>query len=254
MCETNNRAGAIDGTGSGVSGQGAKAWVKPQAGCEFETMLLAMAGHDLRQPLQIIQHVRERLEDGIRTRSELCLLKTCQGAIDQLRAQLDQLLNALRISGQGQGSRVQLYPVNLEILLQEVQREYKLAAQQKGVQIRVVPTRSWIVSDAFILGAVLRNLLGNAIKYTESGGRILLGCRHSRNSLRVDVIDTGIGMSEEHMSEMFESFTRFAPTQGGGFGIGLFIVRQAVSVLGHRVDVSSVAGRGTRFSIFVKRA
>lgn len=252
MRGTSSRPGAIDGASSFSSVQGATASPNAQNGCEFETTLLAMAGHDLRQPLQIIQHVRERLEDGIRTRSELRLLKMCQGAIDQLTGQLDQLLSALRVREHGR--HVQLSPVNLEALMQEARREYELAALQKGLKIRVVPTRSWIVSDALLLGAALRNLLGNAIKYTEPGGRILLGCRHFQNSLRIDVIDTGIGISEKHMSEIFEAFTRFDATQGEGLGIGLFIVRQAIAVLGHRVDVSSVAGRGTRFSIFAKRA
>ncbi|WP_024519166.1 HAMP domain-containing sensor histidine kinase [Bradyrhizobium sp. Tv2a-2] len=224
---------------------------KTLTGCEFEATLLAMAGHDLRQPLQIIQNVRERLENGFRTASELTLLKLCQSAIDRLTCQLDQLLSALRISEHG--GRIQLAPVNLESLLREARREHELAALEKGLQIRVVSTHSWISSDTLLLSAVLRNLVSNAIKYTEPGGRVLLGCRHFQNCVRLDVIDTGIGISDEHMSKIFEAFTRVEATRDGGLGIGLFIVRQAVAVLGHHVEVSSVAGRGTRFSIAARR-
>jgi signal transduction histidine kinase len=82
----------------------------------------------------------------------------------------------------------------------------------------------------------------------------LLGCRRFRDLARIDVLDTGIGISEKHMSKIFDAFVRVDAAHGQGLGIGLFIVRQATAVLGHRVDVNSVAGRGTRFSIFAKRA
>jgi two-component system, OmpR family, phosphate regulon sensor histidine kinase PhoR len=219
---------------------------------DFEATLLAMAGHDLRQPLQVIQNVRERLDNGLRTPSELALLKTCQSAIDRLTGQLDQLLSALRISEHG--GHGQLAPVSLEALLRDARREHELAALERGLKIRVMSTRSWILSDALLLGAVLRNLVSNAIKYTEPGGRILLGCRHFQNCVRIDVFDTGIGISEEDMSTIFEAFTRLEAKRGKGLGIGLFIVRQAIAVLGHRIQVSSVVNRGTRFSIVARRA
>jgi two-component system, OmpR family, phosphate regulon sensor histidine kinase PhoR len=252
MSGTSRSVGAVEGAGSFPAVTSTTVSPKKLNGCEFEAILLAMAGHDLRQPLQIIRSVRERLDNGHRTRSELCLLNLCQSAIDRLTGQLDQLLSALRIRENGR--HVQLSPVNLESLLREARREHELAALEKGLQIRVVATRSWVMSDAFLLSAALRNLVSNAIKYTEPGGRILLGCRHLQNCVRIDVFDTGIGISDEHMSEIFEAFTRLDATQGEGLGIGLFIVRQAIAVLGHRVDVSSVAGRGTRFSIVARRA
>src|SRR5262249_5944086 len=133
-------------------------------------------------------------------------------------------------------------------------REHGATALQKEIQIRVVPTRSWVMSDTLLLGAAIRNLVDNAIKYTPRGGRILLGCRHAGDFVRIDVLDTGIGISDAHMATVFEAFTRLDATQGRGFGIGLFIVRQAIALLGHRIGVSSVAHRGTRFSIFARSA
>ncbi len=224
---------------------------KPVNGREFEATLLAIAAHDLRQPLQVIQSVREQLDNGLRTRSELTLLELCQSAINQLAGQLDQLLSALRI-GEHDG-HVKLSPVALEALLRGVRRDYELAALDKGLQIRMVSTRSWIRSDVLLLGSVLRNLVSNAIKYTEPGGRILIGCRHMRTCIRVDVVDTGIGIPGAQMSRIFEAFARLDPASDQGLGIGLFIVRQATGILGHRVQVSSVVGRGTRFSIVAKR-
>jgi hypothetical protein len=80
-------------------------------------------------------------------------------------------------------------------------------------------------------------LVSNAIKYTQPGGRVLVGCRHTDQSIRIDVYDTGIGITGDQMPRMFEAFTRLDPARCDGLGIGLFIVRQAIGILGHRVDV-----------------
>jgi two-component system phosphate regulon sensor histidine kinase PhoR len=221
-------------------------------GCRFEATLLAMAGHDLRQPLQVIQNVQDRLNDGLRTSAELRLLRVSQNAIDRMTEQLDQLLDALRVGEHGK--HIQISLVNLGALLRDVHRERTTAALQKGIQIRLVETHSWVKSNELLLGGVIRNLVDNAIKYTKPGGRILLGCRHARDVMRIDVLDTGIGISEEHIAAVFDAFTRVDTAEGKGLGIGLFIVRQAIAVLGHQIGVSSVAHRGTRFSIFAGSA
>jgi two-component system phosphate regulon sensor histidine kinase PhoR len=218
---------------------------------EFEATLLAMAGHDLRQPLQIIQRVHEHLGLDAETGSELRLLQFGQDAINRLTRQLDQLLDALRLREQARN--FQQSPVGLDPLLREAHRENEWSALQKGIQFRLVPTSSWVMSDAVLLSAALRNLVGNAIKYTKPGGQVLLGSRRLQNSVRIDVLDTGIGISDEHVPKIFEAFTRLDAAQGDGLGVGLFIVRQAISILAHRIEVSSVVSRGTRFSIFARR-
>jgi len=126
-------------------------------------------------------------------------------------------------------------------------------ALTKGVSIHMVSSGATIVSDSLLLGAALRNLVSNAIKYTQPGGRILLGCRHSSSEIRMDVYDTGIGIPGENISRIFEAFTRLDTAQCDGLGIGLFIVRQALGILGHRIDVASTPCRVSRFSIFVAR-
>ena len=224
---------------------------KPHKPPEFESVLLAIAGHDLRQPLQVLQNAREFLCRGVRTRSELRLLRLVQSAIDRLRDQLDELVAALQIRG---GEGMKLTSVLVGPLLQQATYENEVAALTKGVRVRTVPTSATIESDALLLGTVLHNLVSNAIKYTQPGGRVLVGCRHTDQRIRIDVYDTGIGITEDQMPRMFEAFTRFDPARCDGLGIGLFIVRQAIGVLGHRIDVASTPCRGSRFSIFARRA
>jgi two-component system, OmpR family, phosphate regulon sensor histidine kinase PhoR len=223
----------------------------PQGPSEFESVLLAIAGHDLRQPLQVIQGAHDLLGLGVRTETELRLLRPGQSAIDRLKDQLDQLLAAIRLREHAEG--VKLTPVPIGPLFRQVRHEHEIAALRKGVSIRTVQTTATIHSNALLLSTVLRNLLGNAIKYTEPGGRILVGCRHVGESIRIDVYDTGVGMPADQIPRIFEAFTRLDPMRRDGLGVGLFIVRQAIGLLGYRVDINSTPSQGTRFSIFAPK-
>jgi two-component system phosphate regulon sensor histidine kinase PhoR len=225
---------------------------KPHKISDFEGVLLAIAGHDLRQPLQVIQSAHELLGLGIRTSSELRCLRSGQRAINRLKEQLEQILTALRV--RECTGRLELTPVRVHQVLRQAYRENHQAALSKGISIHMVSSDATILSESLLLGAALRNLVSNAIKYTQPGGRVLLGCRHSRLGIRIDVYDTGTGIPGEQIPKIFEAFTRLDAAQCDGLGIGLFIVRQALGILGHRIDVASTPCRGSRFSIFVARA
>ncbi|WP_407179865.1 sensor histidine kinase [Bradyrhizobium sp. STM 3562] len=224
---------------------------QPHLASEFEAVLLAIAGHDLRQPLQIIQSAHELLGMGVRTSSELRLLQSGQKAIDRLKEQLALLTSALRM--REHTNSLKLAPVCVGDILRQVYRENEEAAFSNGVFIRMIPSEAIVMSDSLLLGAALRNLLSNAIKYTRPGGRILLGCRRCGSNLRIEVHDTGVGISSEHMPRIFDAFTRFDPLQHEGLGIGLFIVRQALGLLGHRIHVASRPSLGSLFSVLVAR-
>jgi signal transduction histidine kinase len=259
MAHTNKRLASVtDNGGAGIMRATEQPVALGRAGradlqqtTDFQGMLLAMAGHDLRQPLQIIQSTHDRLDIGIRTKSEQEMLQLGQSAIDRLTGQLDQLLGALRLYEHSKEAK--LSPVALEPLFRQACHENEESALQKGIDIRVCPTGASVMSNAVLLNGILRNLVSNAIKYTEPKGRALIGCRRSGQNVRIDVCDTGIGITSEQLSRIFEAFTRLDSTRCDGLGVGLFIVRRAIEVLGHRIDVSSVASRGSRFSIFAAR-
>ena len=182
------------------------ATARPHRVANFEAVLLAIAGHDLRRPLQVIQSAHELLGLGIRTSSELRCLRSGQGAIDRLKEQLEQILTALRVRECTR--RLELTPVRVHQVLRQACRENEQAALSKGIGIHMVSSDASILSDSLLLGAALRNLVSNAIKYTQPGGRILLGCRHFGSSIRIDVYDTGIGIPGDQMPKIFEAFTR----------------------------------------------
>ena len=258
MCETGGQLGAVESSQkSHRAGAQSLDWsmtatVTPRKVPNFEGVLLAMAGHDLRQPLQVIQSAHERLGYGVRTSSELRCLRSGQIAIDRLKEQLEQLLTAMRV--QESTRRLELAPVRIQQVLRQACRENEHAALSKGITIHTVSSDVIVLSDGLLLGAALRNLVSNAVKYTQSGGRILVGCRRSGSQIRIDVYDTGIGIPVEQIPRIFEAFTRLDAAECDGLGIGLVMVRQALGILGHRIDVASTPCRGSRFSVFVARS
>jgi CheY-like chemotaxis protein len=107
-------------------------------------------------------------------------------------------------------------------------------------------------SDRRLLRRVLQNLVSNAVKYTPKG-RVLVGCRRSRGKLRIDVFDTGLGIPPSKKRIIFREFHRLdeGAKVARGLGLGLSIVERIARVLGHKLDLRSVAGRGSRFSVEV---
>ncbi len=215
----------------------------------FYRSLLAMTGHDLRHPLQVIVSVNALLSRCVSGNSEREYLARSLDAGLQLTKQLDRLIEALRVHERLEDFSLQ--PVHLEFLLENVKREHGGAAEIGGLTLRVVRSRSIIMSDPFLLEGILRNLIYNAIKYTPAGGKIVVGCRKIQDGVRIEVHDTGIGISPENLSKIFEAFSRVDPAASEGLGLGLFIAHHAAESLGHKIEVRSMAGRGSCFSVVI---
>jgi two-component system phosphate regulon sensor histidine kinase PhoR len=175
-------------------------------------------------------------------------LRTGQDAINRLKEQLQQLQTALRLRDHTIG--MDLRPLRVDQLLRHAWSDNEDMAANHGIVVRTVATDALILGDDLLLGAVLRNLVSNAVKYSDPGGRILLGCRRCGSDIRIDVYDAGIGIPQEQAPTIFDAFVRLDAPQRDGLGIGLFLVRQAIELLGHRIELSSTPFRGTRFSIF----
>jgi two-component system phosphate regulon sensor histidine kinase PhoR len=224
--------------------------IEAQEVWDYGAVLLAIAGHDLRQPLQAIQSAHELLCLGIRTKSELRLLRSGQRAIDRLTAQLDELLAALRLRDAG---GVKPMPVKLTHVLQQVAYENEFEALKKGIKLSVVPSSVSIQSDRLLFGAILRNLVRNAVKYTDPRGRILVGCRSAGDAIRIEIYDTGIGISGDELPRIFDLFACMSGRSSDSHGVGLYIVRQAIGILGHCLEITTAPSQGSRFCIVAKK-
>jgi two-component system, OmpR family, phosphate regulon sensor histidine kinase PhoR len=216
---------------------------------QFQTTIMGMLGHDLRQSLQVIQGTYALLRSRLEEMPQQAWLDRGERAAINLTEQFNCLVDAFYLAERD--NTLEVSSIGLGSLFWRLLNENEDAALQRGIDLRAISTDAHVESNLVLLGCILRNLVTNAIRYTEPGGRVLIGCRRKGREIRIDVYDTGIGIPEDQLPRIFESFTRLMPERGKGLGIGLSIVRRALEVLGHRIEVRSAVGEGSIFSIYV---
>jgi two-component system phosphate regulon sensor histidine kinase PhoR len=240
---------------SGRASPGVGIVIRDDAGpveSDFSAMLLAMAGHDLRQPLQVITSAHDVLAHTLRSRKQREELVRAAEATAQLADMLGQLVEAVQLR-QRSGDHLRV-PVQLRPVLEGLAAEFAVPARLKGITFRVTSAGGAALSHPVILTGMLRNLIRNAIEYTPSGGSVFVASRRFGSELRLEVRDTGIGIRPNVLPRIFDAFRRSDQSLSDGLGLGLFIVKHAAQLLGHRVDVSSVEGRGSCFAVVADTA
>lgn len=219
-----------------------------------KTKFLAAVSHDLRQPVQALVFFHTALADRLGEPSSRTLLGRMGEALGGLRVMLDRLLDVSRLDA----GLVAAKPEDMAVgeLLERLHGQYRFQAEAKRIDLRLVSTSAAVRSDPVLLETMLRNLIENALRYTKSG-KVLLGCRRRGDRLRIEVVDTGIGIAPDMQGEIFEEFIQVGNPerdQSKGLGLGLAVVRRLARLLGHNVAVRSVPGRGSAFSVDVPLA
>jgi CheY-like chemotaxis protein len=141
--------------------------------------------------------------------------------------------------------------IDMHRLLNRVANNIKGQTENKGLKLRVYCQSVWVNSDSVLLENSIRNLLNNAIKYTNKGG-ILIACRSRKNTVSVEIWDTGIGITKNELDYIFEEFYQVNNAErdrSRGLGLGLSIVMREMSILGHELFLESREGQGTRVRI-----
>jgi signal transduction histidine kinase len=215
-------------------------------------MLLAMACHELRQPLQVIRCSHDILAKILRRGPKRKLLARAERATTQLAETINLLGEAMQLREKmGGGDRE---TVRLAILIPEVAAEFREAAAEKGLTLHVIAPDANVSSHGALLRTMLRNLVRNAIDYTPRGGRVLIACRRRGSLIRIEVRDNGVGIRNAPLAGIFEAFRRIDVSRQDGLGLGLFIVKSAADLLGHGVEARSSVGRGSCFTLVVGAA
>ena len=221
-----------------------------------KSKFLAAASHDLRQPLQsalLFAGVLQRHVDPEKGRGPLASLER---ALETLKNLLDSLLDVSRLDAGVITPQVGTLP--LRPLLEEIEAAYAPIAASKGLEFAVAqPAPELAVrSDRLLLGRMLRNLVENAIRYTEAG-YVRVSCQASNGTVRITVQDSGIGISAEQQTKVFEEFHQVGNPErdrSQGLGLGLAIVQRLSRLLNHPVSVRSEPAHGSVFSIEAPRA
>ncbi|MEI8395815.1 MAG: chemotaxis protein CheB [Rhodospirillaceae bacterium] len=216
-----------------------------------KSRFLAAASHDLRQPLQTLTLLQGLLARKVTDRAASELVSRIDETLGVMTGMLNTLLDINQIEAGVVRAEITCFPV--DGILSRLKSEFDYHAKAHRLGWRVIGNRSVVRSDPRLLEQIIRNLLSNAIKYTTRGG-VLLGCRRRGDTLRIEIWDTGCGIPEAQYHMIFDEFTQLdnaARERSKGLGLGLAIVKRLADMLGHRVHVRSVLGKGSVFGIEV---
>ncbi|MGI9293292.1 MAG: hybrid sensor histidine kinase/response regulator, partial [Pseudomonadales bacterium] len=216
-----------------------------------KSKLLTAASHDLRQPLQSLHAYAATLQNLSEQEECRQIAIKIQQVVSAMVAEVDELLSI----GKLEAGMVNVSKTDIPVraLFERLIAKFQPAAEQKGLQLRSMSCDGSLHSDSTLLTSILGNLLGNAIRYTDRGS-VLLGCEREGAQLRINVIDTGVGIEKHNLERIFDDFYQINSDARGdrkGFGLGLPIVKQFAALLDHPLAVTSSRGKGSRFSITV---
>lgn len=229
-----------------------QAQAEAEAASKAKTEFLSRMSHELRTPLNAVLGFSElvRATAGERlTSQELAQLEHVRKAGWHLLTLINDVLDVSSI----ESGRVQIESRSLAMqpVLDEAVRMVEALAHESQVRLETscrLPATVGVMADPLRLRQVLINLLSNAVKYNRQGGRVGVEVSTDGSLVRIDIADTGLGMSKEQSEHLFEPFNRLGRERGGieGSGIGLALTRELVRLMKGQMDVESVLGRGTR--------
>jgi PAS domain S-box-containing protein len=227
------------------------AWKAAEMADRTKSGFLAAASHDLRQPLQTLKILQAALEPHHPSGEARKLVAGISQSLDTMTSILSSLLDVNRLES---GSlRPSVSEFSLNEIFEPLVGDFAATVQERGPRLCVVRSQLIIRSDRRMLAEMIRNLLSNAFRYTDRG-RILLGCRRAGDNVRIEVWDSGVGITEDQLPHIFDEYYQGNDdAKRGGFGLGLAIVKRLGKILDHRVEVRSIAGKGTRFFVEVPR-
>ena len=214
-----------------------------------KSKFLAAASHDLRQPVHAQGLFLEVLARSELNDEQRMVLTNARAAGTASGEMLNTLLDFSRIEAGVVKPQVQ--PFRLQPLLNKIEVELAAQADAKGIVYRARETHAVVASDPALVELILRNLVSNAIRYTEAGG-VLVGCRTRGGSVDVEVWDTGIGIAPGHQQDVFREFHQLGNPERDrrkGLGLGLAIASGLAAALGHALTLRSRAGRGSVFRL-----
>lgn len=225
-----------------------QAKAEAEAANASKTRFLALASHDILQPLNAARLFTAALSGMQETPRQQAIVSQLDNSLKASEELISTLLEIAKLDDGKLSPDIQ--PVALKDLLAQLADEFSLLAQQKGLQLTVRGINCQVQTDPTYLRRILQNLLSNAIKYTQQG-KILLGSRKRGNRLVIQIWDTGPGISSPDLERIFEDFYRIDVTARGqqGVGLGLGVVHRMAKLLDHPLQVTSSPGKGSMFSL-----
>lgn len=214
------------------------------------TAFLAAASHDLRQPVQALSLLNGALRRTVKDERAREMIDHQEHSLTAMTNLLNSLLDISRLDAGVVTPEFEEFP--MQRLIDRLSAEFGRQASHKGLEFASEPCAITVRSDPNLLSEIIQNLVSNAIRYTDSGS-VQMVCDCSGDNCRLEVVDTGIGIEEDQLEEIFKEFhqTKTPGSSTEGFGLGLAIVRRLADLLEHDIGVESEPGKGSMFYVSV---
>ncbi len=217
--------------------------------CIDKSRFLASASHDLRQPIHSLSLLSSAIEPEIETDRGKTILRQIEKANGVMLDLLNSLLDISKLDADIIKPNIVFTDINETI--EELIDEFKQIAQQNGIELRVRTCPFMIKTDPVLLSTILRNLIQNALSFTEKG-KILISCRRKNNKILLQVWDTGKGIPSQYQEDIFAEFQQLHNPErdrNKGLGLGLAICKRISTLLNITIKVKSVVGKGSVFTL-----
>lgn len=217
----------------------------------IKSQFLAAASHDLRQPLQTLRLICDILQRKLTDEETRVLNAKCGETINGMIGVVNTILDINQLEAGAIRPSMQNFSANT--LVERLYSEFNFLVQAKGLSWRVAKCSKILKSDPRLLIQILRNLIGNAIKFTSSG-KLLFGFRRRGDKVSIEIWDSGPGILDADRERIFDFFQKGENSAAGsedGLGLGLAIVTNLSRILGHEIKLTSRIGKGSCFSVLV---
>jgi signal transduction histidine kinase/CheY-like chemotaxis protein len=217
-----------------------------------KTQFFTAASHDLRQPLHAMGLFAEALRQRTQDPEAAKLVNSINGSVDALEGLFSELLDITRIDSGG----VEVHPAHFAFgdILRKLKLHFEPTAFEKGLALRLRGGARVLHADPLLVERIVRNLVSNAIRYTNDG-TVLVSARRRGPRVRVQVWDTGLGIAPAEQAKIFEEFyqvphtAQLGPEQRKGLGLGLAICQRLAQLMGATLTLRSTPGRGSVFTL-----
>jgi two-component system, sensor histidine kinase len=219
-----------------------------------KSRFLASASHDLRQPVHALGMFVGALGDRPLDEASGRLVRQIQNSVGALDSLFGAILDISRLDAGVIESRPRAFAI--QPLLERICREEGPEADRKGIAIRLIPCGLFVQTDPVLLERVLRNLVSNAVRYTDSG-RVVIGCRRGDHRLSVEIWDTGCGIPDDQQDLIFQEFYQIGNPERDrtrGLGLGLAIVQRLTRILDISMRMQSHIDTGSAFKLSIALA
>jgi signal transduction histidine kinase/ActR/RegA family two-component response regulator len=214
-----------------------------------KSRFLAAASHDLRQPVHALTLFVAALRPRVTDAEAVRMLDHIDSSVQAMGGLFNGLLDISRLDAGVVEVNNQTFAI--QPLLERICRDFAADAEAKRITLRLMPTRAAAFSDPLLVERIVRNIVANAIAYTDRGG-VVVGCRRRGKSAVIQVWDTGRGIPKSEQARIFQEFYQVENPErdrGRGVGLGLAIVKRLTALLGHPLKFRSQADKGSVFMV-----